>query len=116
MKANIDKTFFLHCAKNPRKQSLNIPNHGRISHQEEISSIYLGIHLIASNDLLKHMKYNFTTKKYNINKYLQWLDANEDVPIKYKLLVMDNCMWPAILYSCENWWLIEQFSELMHHK
>ena len=39
----------------------------------------------------------------NVAKFYGWLANNETTPIEMKLRVLDNCMFPALLYGCEAW-------------
>ena len=43
----------------------------------------------------------------HISTFYSWLDINEDTPIKIKLLVLYNCLFATILYSCEVWGYID---------
>ena len=51
--------------------------------------------------LLKHS--NINKKMGNIAKFYGWLEVNETTPIEIKLLVLDNCMFCAILHGVEAW-------------
>ena len=39
----------------------------------------------------------------NVARYYAWLEVNDDTPVDVKLLVLDQCMFTALLYSVEAW-------------
>ena len=38
-----------------------------------------------------------------MSKFYGWLEVNENTPIEVKLVVLDNCVFTAILYGVETW-------------
>ena len=39
----------------------------------------------------------------HVAKFYAWLEINENTPIQTKLLVLDSCVFNAVLYGCETW-------------
>ena len=66
---------------------------------------------IASNDLSAHIRKNLADRKFNIQKYYDWLDINESTPIKIKIQVLYSCMFAAYLYGVETWSKIDHVKD-----
>ena len=56
-----------------------------------------------TNDITKIITMNMKKRKGSIAKFYAWLHINENTPIEVKLMVLDNCMFNAILYGVETW-------------
>ena len=64
---------------------------------------YLGMLFFPTNDLNEIILKNINRRMVNVSKYYAWLEVNEDTPIDIKLLVLDQCMFTALLYGIETW-------------
>ena len=42
-------------------------------------------------------------RMFNVAKFKSWLEVNKNTPFSIKLLVLDNCVLPSILYGFEAW-------------
>ena len=62
---------------------------------------YLGLFFFSTNDIILIIERNFDKRMIHISKFYAWLSVNEDTPIDIKLLVLDSCMFQAILYGME---------------
>ena len=107
MLTNLEKTFFLDLCKNPDTDPIRVSESQSIQYAENNSHPYLGMGIVSSNEIVDHIKYNLSQRKYNIKKYYDWLEINESTPIRIKLQVLDCCMMLAYLYGCECWWKID---------
>ena len=64
---------------------------------------WLGFWLTHNNKIFELIRFNLKKKKYNIAKFYEWLNANNETPIKVKIDVLYSCLFSSILYSCEAW-------------
>ena len=62
---------------------------------------YLGMLFYPTNDLDKIILNNLSKRKVNVAKYYVWLEFNENTPVDIKLLVLDQCMFTALLYGAK---------------
>ena len=62
---------------------------------------YLGIFFFPTNDIVLIIERNFDKRMVHISKFYAWLSVNEDTPIDIKLLVLDCCVFQALLYGIE---------------
>ena len=56
-----------------------------------------------TNDLDTIILNNISIRKVNVAKYYAWLEINDNTPVDVKLLVLDQCMFTALLYGDEAW-------------
>ena len=75
--------------------SLVIDEHTTTEPAENGKYIYLGMLLVPTNDVTELIKANLKYRSFNIKKYFDWLEVNENTPIKIKLQVLDACMFTA---------------------
>ena len=73
--------------------------------------IWLGFWLCDTNDISEIIRHHISKKMVHISSFYSWLAVNEDTPIKIKLIVLYNCLFATILYSCEVWVNLEELSE-----
>ena len=64
---------------------------------------YLGMLFYPSDDINDMILKNLNKRLVNISKFYAWLDVNDDTPIEIKLMMLDNCVFSAILYGVEAW-------------
>ena len=102
--ANSKKTFFAHFSSKPITNPMIIKDNISISSiDEKKGHVYLGMTFLPTDDLQKIVLYNINNRMKHVAKYYAWLEVNQNTPIETKLLVLDNCMFSAILYGCEVW-------------
>ena len=68
---------------------------------------------IPSNNITQIIQANLNHRAFNIKKCYDWLDINENTPIKIKLQVLDTCMFAAYLYETETWWKINDIADMI---
>lgn len=110
MYINYDKTVYLHLDSNPIHEDIVIDNDTTISAAERLEHVYLGITFIASNNIIQHIKKNFSKREFNICKYYEWLHLNHETPFQIKLHVLYSCFFSTYLYGVEAWFKISKFS------
>ena len=71
---------------------------------------YLGMIFFPTNDTNKIILRNFNKRMVHVAKFYAWLDVNVNTPLEVKLMVLDNCVFSAILYGVECW------GDILHHK
>ena len=64
---------------------------------------WLGFWLCDSKDISEIINFHLSKKMVHISSFYSWLAVNEDTPFKIKLLVLYNCLFATMLYSCEIW-------------
>ena len=109
--ANIGKTKYLHLSKTPYTEPLQIAEDQFVESAHEKGYVYLGSLFIMSNILTEHILANVNNRMGNIHKFYAWLQYNIDTPIKVKLIVLYNCVFPAITYAAETWGDISTIKE-----
>ena len=68
---------------------------------------------ICSNDITEIIIANLKHRAFSIKKFYDWIEINENTPIKVKLQVLDTCMFPAYLYGAETWWKIDTVANMI---
>ena len=111
MFANVDKTVYLHLDDRPYREPLKIDDDTTINAAKNDEYPYLGVLVIASNNIIEHIKHNLKHRAYHEHKYFDWLAVNEGTPIRFKIQVLYTCMFMAYLYGAEAWWAINKVSE-----
>ena len=101
--ANVKKTVYANFAKDPVTTPIDIDEATQIFSIDEKGHVFLGMKYIPTNDLKQILKLNLKLRKKNIAKFYGWLVVNENTPIETKLLVMDICVFGAILSASESW-------------
>ncbi len=113
MIANITKTFYMDMKCDPCTSPLDIDNGDVIKSAKDGKYIYLGMLFIHTNNMLDMIKANLKHRAFNIRKFLDWLEVNENTPIVIKLKVLDTCMLPSYLYGAETWWKVDEVADLI---
>ena len=72
---------------------------------------WLGFWLCDSNDIAKIINFHFSKKMIHVSSFYSWLAVNQDTPFIVKLLVLYNCLFATILYSCEVWTNLDDLAE-----
>ena len=101
---NTSKTKYCHFSKSPSADPIVVDEHIIVnSVTEEKGYKYLGMLFFPTNDITKIVTRNVNNRVGSISKFYAWLDINEHTPLEIKLMVLDNCMFSAILYGVEAW-------------
>ena len=72
---------------------------------------WLGFWLCDSRCISEIINFHLSKKMIHISSFYSWLAVNEDAPFVVKLLVLYNCLFATLLYSCEVWVNIDDMSE-----
>ena len=72
---------------------------------------WLGFWLSDTNDVAQIIEYHFKKKLVHISSFYSWLAINQDTPFAIKMLVLYNCLFATLLYSCEVWINLPNLSE-----
>ena len=72
---------------------------------------WLGFWLCDSRCISEIINFHLSKKMIHISSFYSWLAINEDAPFVVKLLVLYNCLFATLLYSCEVWVNIDDMSE-----
>ena len=87
--------------KNPSNIPLNIDDNITIHPAKNGKYIYLGMLIVPINDITEIIVANLKHRSYLVQKYFDWIEINENTPIKIKLKILDSCMLSAYLYGVE---------------
>lgn len=99
---NISKTLYCHFATNPLQTPLMIDEQTFIHCIDSLKGYrYLGIFFYPTNDITIIIEKNFDKRMMHVSKFYAWLAINENTPIDVKLLVLDSCVYNALLYGFE---------------
>ena len=101
---NVKKTFYCNFNAEPVKEPIFIDNSNLIhSVDYKKGHKYLGMLFFPTNDISEIVLQNINKRMANVSKYYAWLGLNDETPIYIKLLVLDQCMFTALLYGIETW-------------
>ena len=101
--ANVKKTVYGHFAKEPVTTPIEIDENTKIFSITDKGHGVLGMSYIPTNDLKKIISFNIKKRMVHVVKFYGWLEVNENTPVESKLLVLDNCVFGAILSASETW-------------
>ena len=73
--------------------------------------LWLGFWLSNTNDISQIIRHHISKKMIHTSSFYSWLAINEDTPITVKLIVLYNCLFATILYSCEVWVNLDELVE-----
>ena len=65
--------------------------------------IYLGCFFKENGNTNECIKSHADSKKYNLIKFINFLNRNSNLPFFLKKQVMESCFHSALFYSCETW-------------
>ena len=101
---NVKKTFYTHFSSEPTTSPMIIKDNISISCiDEKKGHVYLGMTFLPTDDLQKIILCNINNRMKHVANFYAWLEVNENTLIETKLLVLDNCVFSALLYGCEVW-------------
>ena len=91
MSANLTNTFYIHLKEAGITDAIEINNKDKIYSAKNGKHTYLCVLFVNSQDSQEHIVANIENRKFNIKKYYDWLDLNENTPIKIKIKVLYTC-------------------------
>ena len=101
----------MHLSKSPITEPIEISEGQYV--ESAIDYLYLGVLFIRSDELIDHIRENISHRKVHLHKFYAWLEYNADTPIQIKLLVLYGCVFEAMYYCSETWYVIDSVSEEM---
>ena len=102
--ANIKKTLYCNFSDKPSYEPLKINDEITINSVDDKKGYkYIGTSFYPTSDVQEIIKKNINKRKVHLAKFYAWLDVNETTPIDNKLMVLDNCVFGAMLYGSECW-------------
>ena len=110
--ANISKTMYCNFAADPILSTLQCNDQLSIeSVNRDKGYKYLGTYYYPTNDITDIIKRNVNKRMGQFSKFYAWLSVNENTPVDVKIMILDNCVFGAILYGCECWGNVSYLSE-----
>ena len=101
---NISKTLYCNFAAEPSFEPIVIDENTVInSVDKEKGYKYLGSTFIPTDDIALIIQKNIKKRLGNTAKFYSWLNVNETTPIQVKLMVLDSCMFSALIHGVECW-------------
>ena len=110
MVANLKKTIYIEMCKHPVKIPLKIDDDITINPAENGKYTYLML-FIPTNDVGDIIEANLKQISFHIKKYFDWLEINDNTPLRIKLQVLHSCMFSAYLYGAETWWKVDKYAK-----
>ena len=103
----------MHFNTDPNNEPLLISEVTTRSAAKDGKYLYLGMLFICSNNITEIIIANQKHRAFIIKKFYDWIEINENTPIKVKLQVLDTCMFPAYFYGAETWWKIDTVANMI---
>ena len=72
---------------------------------------WLGFWLTDSNEIAEIVDTHLKKKMIHVSSFYSWLAINGDTPFIIKAIVLYNCLFATLLYSCEVWTNLESLAE-----
>ena len=88
MVANLKRTFYMEMCKHPVNIPLTIDDDITINPAENGKYTYLGMLFISTNEFGDIIEENLKQRSFHIKKYFDWLEINDNTPIRIKLQVL----------------------------
>ena len=102
--ANVKKTVYANFGENPRITPLVIDENITLTSIDPVNGYkYIGLSVYPTNDVTEIIKRNVNKRMVNFAKFHGWLSVNELTPIEMKLVVLDSCVFGAVLSTSECW-------------
>ena len=113
---NINKTMYCHFSDRPTCEPIQVNDNSFIQSVDKKKGYkYLGMLFFPSNDMNEILLKNINKRLVNVSKFYAWLNVNTDTPVEIKLMVLDNCVFNAILYGVETWGDISYIEEMLRN-
>ena len=104
LKIHPSKSKYLHITDHAPMSVDIVINEGlTIKPLEDLGYNWLGFRRCQSNVIPDIINFHFNKKIIHVCTFYSWLDVNRDTPIKIKIVVLYNCLFASLLYSCEVW-------------
>ena len=104
LKIHPSKSKYLHITDHAPMSVDIVINEGlALEPLEDLGYNWLGFWLCQSNVIPDIINFHFNKKIIHVSTFYYWLDVNRDTPIKIKIVVLYNCLFASLLYSCEVW-------------
>lgn len=101
---NVTKTLYCNFSESPTHESLQLNEYSSIDSVDPAKGYkYLGMMFYPTNDIKEIILRNFNKRMVNVSKFYDWLSINENTPMDVKLMVLDSCVFAALLYGVECW-------------
>ena len=101
MKINAGKTkFFVICGTDQDKETIKIDD---LIIEQCTKYIYLGSVFTADGSVSSSVAAHAQTRVAHMNKFVSFLNKNNDIPFIVKKRVFDAVLMSTILYGCESW-------------
>ena len=102
--ANIPKTMYGNFTANPTNEPLVIDDNITINSISQTDGYrYLGTFVYPTNNIKDIIQRNIDKRTTNVSKFYAWLSVTEWTPIDVKIMVLDSCVFQALLYGVECW-------------
>ena len=102
--ANIPKTMYGNFTENPTYEPLVIDENITINSINQTDGYrYLGTFMYPTNSIKVIIQRNINKRMVNVSKFYSWLSVNEWTPVDVKIMVLDSCVFQALLYGVECW-------------
>ena len=89
---------------NPTYEPLIIDENITINSKNQTDGYrYLGTFMYPTNSIKVIIQRNINKRMVNISKFYSWLSVNEWTPVDVKIMVLDGCVFQALLYGVECW-------------
>ena len=104
LKIHPSKSKYLHITDHAPMSVDIVINEGlTLKPLEDLGYNWLGFWLCQSNVIPDIINFHFNKKIIHVSTFYACLDVNRDTPIKIKIVVLYNCLFASLLYSCEVW-------------
>ena len=102
--ANIPKTMYGNFTEDPTYEPLVIDENITINSINQTDGYrYLGTFVYPTNSIKVIIQRNINKRMVNVSKFYSWLSVNEWTPVDVKIMVLDSCVFQALLYGVECW-------------
>ena len=101
---NIKKTKYCNFTEENIEHDIFINDGDKIEGVTNVDGYrYLGMIYYPTNNITTIVQKNINKRVCYISRFYAWLSVNENTPIDVKLLVLDQCLFTALLDSVETW-------------
>ena len=99
---NIKRTQFCHFSHHPVTDTLHLDENTGIQSVHATKGYkYLGMYFYPTDNINDTILKNINKRMAHVAKFYAWLEVNEHTPVGIKLLVLDSCVFGALLYGVE---------------
>ena len=103
MRINVSKTkFFVICGNMEDNEPLRL-GELTVEHRDRYTCIYLGAPFTSHGSVSSAVKVHAAIKMAHVNKFVDFLKKNYDIPFIVKKRIFHAALMSSILYGCESW-------------